>query len=283
MKITSKEVIGFLTASRIPNLLIIGLTQFITAYYLLDIPLWALLKVNFQLFMLSTGMIGAAGYIINDYFDQKIDMVNRPGKVIIGTTFRRRLALFSHIVLTLAGIGIGFMIDPAVGAVHIFSSGALWTYSAVLKRGILLGTMTISFLTCLTLLLVLIYFRAFSLLVVAYALFGCVIIFIRESIKDIISAKGEIQFGIQSVPIVWGVRGAKLVVFLAGIAGIGLLSFYLWSVPNWNVRYFFFGVLLLILWIAFKLTKADKISDFKQIKVYVDVIIIAGLFSMLLV
>ena len=283
MKITTKDVVGFLLVSRIPNLIIIGLTQFITAYFLLDMPIWMLMKAKFILFILSTGMIGAAGYIINDYFDQKIDMVNRPGSVVIGTTFRRRLALFSHILLTLSAIGIGFIIDPIIGAVHIFSAGALWTYSAILKRWILLGTLTIAFLTSLTLLLVMIYFREFSLLVVAYAMFGCVTIFIRESIKDIISAKGEGQFGYQSVPIVWGIRGAKTVIYLAGIGGVGLLSFYLLSIPNWNVRYFFFSVLLIILWMAYRLSKADKIRDFKTLKKYVDVIILAGLASVILI
>jgi len=283
VRIATKEVLGFFISTRIPNLVIIGATQLITAYYLLDVPLWMLLKVKYQLFMLSTGMVGAAGYIINDYFDQKIDMVNRPSKVIIGTTFRRRLALFSHISLSLAGIAIGFIVDPFIGAIHIFSAGALWTYSAVLKRWILLGTLTISFLTSLTMLIVLVYFREFSLLVIAYAMFGCVTIFIRESLKDIISAKGERQFGIHSVPLVWGIRGAKTVIYLAGIAGVGMLSFYLLSIPNWTVRYFFFGVLLIVFWMAYQLAKADKIKDFQRVKTYVDVIIVAGLLSMLLV
>lgn len=283
MKIPTNDATGFLIASRIPNLIIIGLTQFITAYFLLDMPLWMLMKARFILFILSTGMIGAAGYIINDYFDQKIDMVNRPGKVIIGTTLGRRLALLFHIVLTISGIGVGFFIDPFIGAVHIFSAGALWTYSAVLKRWILLGTLTIAFLTSLTLLLVMIYFKEFSLLVVAYSLFGCVTIFIRENIKDIISAKGEGQFGFQSVPIVWGIRGAKTVIYLAGIAGVGMLTFYLWSIPNWNVRYFFFSVLIFVFWMAYKLAKADKMRDFTNLKRYIDVIIVAGLMSVVLV
>ena len=228
-------------------------------------------------------MIGAAGYIINDYFDQKIDMINRPSKVVVGTTFRRRLALFAHLVLTFSGIGIGFFIDPAIGAIHIFSAGALWTYSVIIRRWLLLGTLTIAFLACLTLLLVMVYFREFSLLVVAYAAFGCVTVFIRESIKDIISAKGEVQFGIQSIPIIWGIRGAKLMIYLAGIAGVALLTFYLLSIPNWPVRYFFFGVLILVFWMAYRLARADKMSDFKKLKTYIDVLIAAGLMSMLLI
>lgn len=283
MSFITNNTVGFLTASRIPNLLIIGLTQFITAYYLLQKPFDLLIKPDFLLFIFSTGMIGAAGYIINDYFDQKIDMINRPSKVIVGTTFRRRLALFSHLVLTFSGIAIGFLIDPAIGAIHIFSAGALWTYSVIIRRWVLLGTLTIAFLASLTLLLVMVFFRQFSLLVIAYALFGCVTVFIRESIKDIISAKGEVQFGIQSIPIVWGIRGAKLMIYLAGIAGVGLLTFYLLSIPNWTVRYFFFGVLIFVFWMAYRLARADKMSDFKAIKIYIDILIATGLVSMLLV
>ncbi|MEO9483321.1 MAG: geranylgeranylglycerol-phosphate geranylgeranyltransferase [Ekhidna sp.] len=283
MNFLTRNTVGFLTASRIPNLVIIGLTQFITAYYLLSKSLSTLLEPNFLLFIFSTGMIGAAGYIINDYFDQKIDMVNRPTKVIVGTSFRRRLALFSHVFLTFSGIGIGFLIDPAIGAIHVFSAGALWTYSIVIRRWLILGTLTIAFLACLTLLLVMVYFREFSLLVVAYAMFACVTVFIRESIKDIISAQGEVQFGIQSIPIVWGIRGAKLTIYLAGVAGVGILTFYLLSIPNWHVRYFFFAVLIFIFWMAYRLSKADKMSDFKSIRIYIDVLIAAGLISMLLI
>ena len=283
MRILKNDTIGFLKASRIPNLIIIGLTQFVTAFCLLSKPLKILIQPDFLIFIFSTGMIGAAGYIINDYFDQKIDMINRPDQVVVGTKFRRRLALFSHVALTFSAIAMGFLIDPMVGAIHIFSAGALWTYSTVLRRWLLLGTLTISFLACLTLLLVMVYFREFNLLVVAYAMFGCVTIFIRESLKDIISAKGEILFGIQSIPIVWGMRGAKVIIYIAGLIGVGMLSFYLLSINNWTVRYFFFGVLVFVLWTAFKLSKADKLSDFKKVKVHIDIMIVAGLFSMLLV
>ena len=228
-------------------------------------------------------MIGAGAYVINDYFDQKIDLINRPDTVVVGTKLRRRLALIYHASLTLGGIFIGFLLDPFVGAVHIFSSGALWTYSGILKRQILIGTLTISFLTALTMLIVTVYFRQFSLLVVAYSMFGCVTIFIRESIKDIISVKGETAFGVNSIPIVWGVRGAKTIIYLAGLAGVGMMTFYLVSISNWTIRYFFIAVFLVVLWAFYKLANADRVSDFEEIKKVIDLIIVLGIGSMLLV
>lgn len=228
-------------------------------------------------------MIGAGGYIINDYFDQKIDMINRPDTVVVGTDLRRRLALFSHLALTFGGILIGFAVGPMIGAIHIFSAGALFTYSAGLKRFLLIGTLTIAFLASLVSLIVMVYFREFNLLVVAYAVFACVTMFIRESLKDIISAKGEKLFGVHSIPIVWGIRGAKVLIFLAGIAGVSALAFYLLSVPNWTVRYFFIGVSVIIVWLFYRLGKADKIRDFEKIKKSIDLIILLGLISILLI
>ena len=283
MRLSLRDTASFLIASRIPNQIIIGLTQAIVAYFLLNRGLLEVFDLRFLLFILSTSMIGAGGYIINDYFDQKIDMINRPHTVVVGTKLKRRLALLLHALLTLGGISLGFLIDPFVGSIHIFSSGALWTYSGVLKRQIMIGTLTISFLTALTLLIVMVYFRQFSLLVVAYAMFGCVTIFIRESIKDIMSVKGETAFGVQSIPIVWGIRGAKTVIYLAGLAGVGLMTFYLISINNWTVRYFFGGVLLIVLWSFYKVSRADRLKDFEEIKKVIDMIIVLGLVSMVLV
>jgi len=283
MSIKLRDVTGFLIASRIPNLLIIAYTQFATAKFLMGMDVQGILDINFLLMLLSTGMIGAGGYIINDYFDQKIDMINRPHQVVVGPDLRRRLALFAHVSLSLGGIIIGFFVDPMIGAIHIFSAGALFTYSGGIKRVLLLSTLTISFLTILTILLVMVFYRELNILALIYSLFGCAVVFIRETLKDIISSKGEQAFGVQSVPIVWGLRGAKLIIYLVCLAGISLLTIYLLSVPNWTVRMFFGALLPLMLWFIYKLVQADRLQDFRKLKMFIDVIIIGGLVSMSLV
>lgn len=283
MMLQAKDIGGFIIASRFPNLIIIAYTQLATAWFIMEIPSAEILNLSFFLFVMSTTMIGAGGYIINDYFDQKIDMINRPDLVVIGTDLRRRFALLSHLFLSVGGVLLGFFIDPMVGIVHIFSAGALWTYSIGIKKILLLSTLTLSFLTSLTMLLVMIYFREFNIIVVAFALFGCITTFIRETLKDIISAKGERVFGVQSVPIVWGIRGAKLTIFLTCIVGVLMLFLYLVAVPNWTVRYYFLFISLVIVWFFFRLIKADKGSDFKHLKLFNDLIIVSGLVSMTLI
>ncbi|MEQ9402608.1 MAG: geranylgeranylglycerol-phosphate geranylgeranyltransferase [Cyclobacteriaceae bacterium] len=283
MNIRIRDITGFLVASRIPNLLIISYTQFVTARFLMGISIDRIITVEFLILLVSTGMIGAGGYIINDYFDQKIDMINRPKKVVVGPDLRRRFALASHVLLSFGGIALGFFIDPLVGLIHIFSTGALWTYSGGIRKVLLLSTLTISFLTILTILLVMVFFREISILAVVYSLFGCATVFVRETLKDIMSAKGEQAFGIQSVPIVWGIRGAKLIIYLVCFAGISLLFLYLISIDSWTVRTFFMALVPFISWLLYKLVKADRLKDFQQLKRSIDFVIVAGLVSMLLV
>lgn len=283
MRFSIRDAASFLIASRVPNLIIIGMTQIATAYFLLGNSMPEILNLQFAIFLLSTAMIAAGGYIINDYFDQKIDLINRPDEVVVGTKFRRRLALFTHTSLTLVGIILGLFIDPLVAGVHVFSAGALWTYSGILKRRLLIGTLTISFLTMVTLLIVMVYYHQFSLLVLVYALFGCVSVFIRESIKDIVSLKGERVFGVKSVPIVWGFRGAKTVIYIAGLIGVGMISFYLISINNWHVRYFFAVVLVTACWVFYKVKVAERMQDFMEIRKWIDTIIVSGIISMALV
>jgi len=47
----------------------------------------------------TTVSIAAAGYVINDYFDVKIDLINKPEKVLIGQAISRRLAIILHLTL----------------------------------------------------------------------------------------------------------------------------------------------------------------------------------------
>jgi 4-hydroxybenzoate polyprenyltransferase len=50
-------------------------------------------EFHFFLLVLATILITAAGYVINDYFDTRTDLVNRPDTVVIGRQISRRTAI----------------------------------------------------------------------------------------------------------------------------------------------------------------------------------------------
>src|SRR6476661_3671165 len=99
------------------NFLFIALTQFLFVYCIV-MPVFADSNIrpnvsgwNFVLICLSSVLIAAAGYIINDYFDLNIDRVNKPQKLVVERVIKRRWTIFWHIVFSLAGVAIGFYVD----------------------------------------------------------------------------------------------------------------------------------------------------------------------------
>lgn len=153
-------IIAFIKLIRLPNLLIIALTQYAlrygVMYPLLGISGFELQMSDLFFFMLvlSTVMIAAAGYIINDYFDIKIDRVNRPDKIIVGKHIRRRVAMGAHIVINSIALLIAFylayrMNNLKLVGIQIISSGALWYYSISFKKRVLLGNVVVAVLAAL--------------------------------------------------------------------------------------------------------------------------------------
>ncbi len=285
-RIVRYDFVGFLLASRIPNLLIIGATQYLTAFFLVSDyqqKLNQLTSVGFFIMVVSTVMIAAAGYIINDYYDQKIDMVNRPDKVVVGVLMRRRLALFTHFSLTAGALGLGFYLSIKIGVIHAFSSFFLWYYSNQLRRLTLLGNVVISFLTGLTLLMVSIYLGRNEILVYIYAVFAMSITLIREVLKDMEDVKGDSAFGIESLPVIFGIRGAKIFIYLViSVSGAFLVSFLI-AIDNWLVRYYFMALLPIFTWFIYKLILADRQKDYQRLISFTNLIILSGLISMVLI
>jgi len=285
-RIIRYDLVGFLQASRIPNLFIIGATQYLTLAFLTysfpekrDI----ILSLDFLILTMSTVFIAAGGYIINDYYDQKIDLINRPNKVVVGTKMRRRIAMLAHFLLSITGILLGFYLDIKIGAIHIFSSFCLWYYSNFLRRLPLIGNLVISFLTSLTILIVAVYIERNEILIFIYSAFGFSIVLIREVIKDIEDFKGDAAYGVQSIPVLWGIRSAKAFIYMVIMASMAFLVTFIIRLDNWLVTYYFLGLFPLFMWFVYKLYHADRKIHFRLLRNFANLIIFTGLISMLII
>jgi len=111
-------LLALLRLTRFWNLAIIALSQYFAAIFFIDRSS----LFDFRLFLLSasTMMIAAAGYIINDYYDVKIDLINKPERVVIGKNITRRFAILFHSILSVTGVGIGLLLSWKVGAINFF-------------------------------------------------------------------------------------------------------------------------------------------------------------------
>lgn len=200
---------------------------------------------NFVLLVFATVLIAAGGYVINDYFDIKTDLINK-GKVIVGTKIPRRKAMMWHNILNVIGILAGFYISwkagyLMMGVLFLLASGLLYFYSASYKRQFLVGNIVVAVLTATVPLLVVLYewpalYRYYTInatsppsinfifyWVAGFALFAFMTTITREIIKDIEDFEGDVAYGRNTIPVVVGVLSAKVISICLIILTIALL------------------------------------------------------------
>jgi 4-hydroxybenzoate polyprenyltransferase len=256
---------AFLKLIRWSNLLIVILTMALMRYAILepvlnklDINLYSLAGsatsmslqsswLDFILLVAATVLITAGGYIINDYFDIKTDLINR-GKVIVGTRIPRRKAMMLHNVFNIAGVAAGFYLSARegfiwMGILFLIVSGLLYFYSASYKRQFLVGNLMVAVLTAMVPMLVVIFeapvlFQYYAINAVkipdlsiifywvgGFAIFAFLTTLAREIIKDIEDFEGDVAYGRNTVPVVIGILTSKIVTVC--LVFVTLLMLYL--------------------------------------------------------
>ncbi len=282
---------AFLRLIRWKNLLIILLTQFMIRGFLLrDNPytdtfsFGIFLEKSLWIISLSTIFIAVAGYIVNDYYDVKIDMVNRPDTVVIGKQLHRRWAIFLNVFFNFLGLFLAFSLSIWVGVVSLLSAVLLWWYSNNLKRKPLLGNLAIAVLTAMTVLLLLFFYDKYnSEKVIVFALFAFFITLIREVVKDMEDVKGDHIFGCQTLPIVWGIRRSKRVIYVFLITFLVILGGTFFTFRSVFVLYVLGVIVPLMLFFAYRLKKADRKKDFYFLSQFCKIVMILGVLSVCLV
>ncbi len=308
MKLTG----AFLRLVRWPNLVFIALTQFLF-YYCIMLPSFEGQQItgmlSWSLFVwlsLSSVLIAAAGYIINDYFDLNIDQVNKPDTIVIQKIIRRRWAIFWHLGLSFAGVLISFYVSwkirsLVIGPANLFCVLLLWFYSTTFKKKLLIGNLIISLLTAwvvfvlylseLDILLMsrqpvyhAVMIKIFKLTVL-YAGFAFIISLVREVVKDMEDIQGDEKYGCKTMPIVWGIPSSKVfaaVWVVVLILGIVIMQFYAILIGWFGEAVF---ALLFILVPAVKILRglynANSVSDFHKLSSLIKMVMLTGILSMI--
>jgi 4-hydroxybenzoate polyprenyltransferase len=276
------EIKGFTKAIRIPHLFGIVVVQFLTASYLIKTPNEVLLNWEFILLTASITMLAAAGYLINDYYDQKIDLINRPDRVIVGIHLRRRRALAAHMGLSILAIMIGLWIDRWLGLFNFFASFMLWLHSNYFRRVLLLGNIMVALMHVMIILVVATYFQAYNTYLLAYSLFAFVAIFIREVVKDLRGVKGDATHGAETISVTWGIRTAKKLIYLSIFCGIIFMIYFLEGALPTNSGFYFLALLPFLGWFIYRIQSADTQSHYRTLKKSIDWIILSGILSIFL-
>ena len=302
-------MMNYLRIIRYPNLLIIILTQYAMRWGIIDPMLKAkgfelqLGHIEFLLLVLSTVFITAAGYVINDYFDTHTDFLNRPKRVLVGTKIPRRNAMAFHILLNIAGVGLGFYVSfkiglPIFGLVFLLITGILWFYSTTYKRQFLIGNFIVALLIALVPLMVVLFeipeltkaykvtllknnmdFMYLFYWVLAFSCFAFLVNLIREIVKDAQDFEGDNEYGRNSLPVVLGMKGTKIVAEILLLVTIVALAYVYLQYLRDTITLIYFSVFLFLpfIFLIFKIYVAKSKTDFRKIGNILKVTMLFGI------
>lgn len=320
---------------RVLNLVIIALTQVFIRYGIIE-PILEKVNVTFRLnniyfiqpqllmshfdfalLVISTVFIAAAGYVINDYFDTKPDRINKPERLIVGKTIKRRAAMGMHIVLnTIAVMLAGYLCFKSGNYqlifIQLFSIVSLWFYSTNFKRQMLVGNIIIAGLAALVPITVVLYEFSFgglslvqlingveagagsrmmiiiAVFVMGYAIFAFLMNMIREIVKDSEDTKGDYQAGMRTLPISVGLKTTRFILMsLIGISVILLGFVQQMLLDTYKLKVLFYYLLVFVqiplIYLFFLANNARQKADFSKMSLICKLIILSGVISMIVI
>lgn len=270
-----------------------------------NIPL-ALQDWQYALLVLSTVLLAAAGYVINDIFDQSTDTANKPNAVIVGKRISESNAYTLYTVLNTIGVGIGFYLSNVIGkpgfsAIFILIAATLYMYSTSLKQMPVVGNIVVALLLAFSVVIIGVFdlypvidaanqqqmANLFSILL-DFALFAFMINFLREIVKDAEDFEGDANEGMKTLAIILGVNKAtKLVFALSFIPLLCLILYiknYFVAYDLWIITlYTFIFVLAPLLYFMVSIWNAKTKKDFQLLSLLLKGILFFGILSIAII
>ncbi len=300
---------------RYKNLTIIVLLQYVLRYGLL-IPVLKshgvspeMSHISFGLLALATLLLAASGNVINDYFDVRIDRINRPDNVVVGREIPRRTALLLHVIFTITGVFIGLFLayvtrKESYALMFVLIPGLLWYYSTTLKKQMLIGNLAIAMLTALVpFVVVSMEFATLARVhgnailqsdacstawfwTTGFAFFAFISTITRELIKDMEDLEGDREAGCHTMPVEMGLDYSRSIVLLLTVASIAAMWIILAMVPRLHQSlitwvYFFLFLTIPYIIMGFMILKAKTRKEFHKASSMSKIIMLMGILFIL--
>ncbi|MFT4755042.1 MAG: 4-hydroxybenzoate polyprenyltransferase [Salibacteraceae bacterium] len=268
------------------SVLSIMIAQYLSALFLLnpeEDKLQLLLDPELHISIFATAFIIASGFIINSFYDLERDTINRPDHVIFSRMVSQTTCLNMYFFFNTVGVVMSFYVGKSVMLFNFLFSIALWFYSHKLKKKAFLGELSAALLNITPFFVVVIFYRTFPFDIFLYLSFIGLIIIIREIIKDVLSEKGDLIFGYETLPIKVGMRATKQTIALFMLMTIIPFS-VLFKLHGFTMvmGYFFLGEVVIVVSL-FLLKNASTTSQFERLNMIYKLLTIAGVLSIPLV
>ena len=268
------------------NIPIIALAQYLSAIFILAPNKRALdvvLDFNLFIIVIASSLTIASGYIINNFYDSKKDLINRPNKSMLDRLVRQKTKLQVYFAVNFIVFLLAFFVS--IRAVFFFSTYIfiIWFYSHKLKKIVVIGNLTASFLAVLPFFAILLYYKNLYPQIFAHATFLFLLLLIREMIKDLENIKGDVANNYQTIPVLFGENFSKKIITVLTVSTIIPIYFLIEIFEVGYMDIYFYVSLIVLIFFIQKLWKSETKSDYLMLHNILKFLVVAGVFCIVLI
>ncbi|HJS01465.1 MAG TPA: UbiA family prenyltransferase, partial [Flavobacterium sp.] len=160
-KLLALKIISLFSVVRGYNIPIIILAQYLSAIFILAPEIRALdILLDFSLFLIvfASSITIASGYIINNFYDSRKDLINRPNKSVLDRLISQSTKLKVYFALNFIVATIALIISFRAFLFFSFYIFLIWFYSHKIKKYPLIGNLMAALLAILPFFAILLYY-----------------------------------------------------------------------------------------------------------------------------
>lgn len=281
------KLLGLFSVIRGYNILLIIIAQYFAAVFILAPDNLSLKQVLFDdhLFMMvaASALAIAGGYIINNFYDEVKDKINKPLKSKIDKLVRQNTKLIVYFIFNLLTVIVASYVSFRAVIFFSFFIFGIWFYSHRLKKVLLLGNFISALLTITPFFAIFVHYNNFSNVIFVHACFLFLLILLREFVKDLENLTGDLLTDYQTVPVKFGERISKYLitgtVLLTLVPGYFLITAY----NIGKMEYYFYFASILLITFMILVWRAKSKRGYLILHNILKFIIVMGVFSILLV
>jgi 4-hydroxybenzoate polyprenyltransferase len=280
------KLFSLLSVVRGYNILVLIAAQYLAAIFIFS-PEKSLKHIIFDIHLLylilATASVVSAGYIINSFYDSKLDLINRPLKTGLDSQIKEETKLSLYFLLNFVGAAFGFLISWRAAvffSVYIFG---IWIYSHKLKKYALTGLISATVLTVLPFFAVFVYFKNFQKVIFVHALFLFLVIMVRQLIKNLENIKGAIANNYKTFPVVYGERKTKqFSLLLLVFTLIPMLILFRYTGLGY-MRYYFHLAMITLIFVGWYLWFANSKNQYRLLHNILKALLLIGILGLIFI
>ena len=281
-----EKFIGLFSVVRGYNIMMICIAQYLTAIFILSRQPLKQVLLDPRLFaiVLAGALAVAGGYIINAFYDQEKDLINKPTRTLMERMVGQHTKLSLYFILNFLSVIVASYVSfraVLFFSIYIFM---MWFYSHRIKKIVLVGNIVSGILSIIPFFAIFVYYHNFQKIIFVHAAFLYYLLLAKDFVKDLQNIKGDFALGYHTIATDYGERSSKqLITVLIGLTLVCI--YFLTAFPDTGSMKYYFILTAIILLGGFLpiLWKGRTQIHYAFLRNLLKVIIVIGVFCIALI